>query len=405
MKKNILFVQTIDKSTLKINSDLKVVEEISFEENSKFNSGGFHYAISEDKSKVLIYYYLPYERKTFDTYGICVYDKTLKPLWEKEVSFQHNSELHKFGGFLVDNRGEVHCSSKVYLNKAKHSIKGKPNYFYEVLSYSADEETKHQFKIKENFLNGMSLAVNDNFDLFCTGYYTVEQENGEGAYLFRISGDTKKVLSQNFYEFDIDFLTRNLTDKEESKARKRYKKEQYPDDYKFAFRGIRVKKDGGVFLTFEEYKIIVMEDSKGKKRRSYYYNDISILNISSNDEVMWTSKIPKRQRTIDDDAKYSSYVLSEVDGKLHFFFNDNYKNLNLKPNNELEKFTGYRAYKDALLVKVSLDNQGKQTREALYDAKDSKILNRPRLGRRISDNELVLYNASRKDKQYTKVTF
>ncbi|WP_291720803.1 hypothetical protein [Bernardetia sp.] len=72
-KEKTLFVQQIDKSTLKLKGTAKQIAQISFEGKSRFNSGSFGFSVARDTSKVLIYYDLPYEKNANEKFGFHVH--------------------------------------------------------------------------------------------------------------------------------------------------------------------------------------------------------------------------------------------------------------------------------------------------------------------------------------------
>ena len=106
--------------------------------------------------------------------------------------------------------------------------------------------------------------------------------------------------------------------------------------------------------------------------------------------------------TTNDGGFWSSYVLSVVGDKLFFVFNDNPKNLFLKPGDRVESF---RRGKGSIAVLVELDNEGNQTREALYRASEAGILARPMVCTQISKNEMILFGQKKKIHRFSKITF
>jgi hypothetical protein len=54
-KRNYLFVQGINKKTLQLKKEVRILAEIKFSGKWKYNAGNFDYEISRDSTKVLVY--------------------------------------------------------------------------------------------------------------------------------------------------------------------------------------------------------------------------------------------------------------------------------------------------------------------------------------------------------------
>ncbi len=134
----------------------------------------------------------------------------------------------------------------------------------------------------------------------------------------------------------------------------------------------------------------------------YYYNDIIVISISPDGSIDWNEKIPKKQVTVNDGGFYSSFAVSVVKDKLYFVFNDHPNNLFYKKQGKLSNFN---KGPDSVMVLVELDSQGNQTREALYNAKKSGILTRPKVCEQISDNEMILFGQDNKIHRFARLTF
>ena len=60
-KNNTLYLQSIDKKTLLQNNDRKEINVFNIVKHSKYNGGDYRFILSNDTSKLLIYYHPPYE--------------------------------------------------------------------------------------------------------------------------------------------------------------------------------------------------------------------------------------------------------------------------------------------------------------------------------------------------------
>ena len=124
--------------------------------------------------------------------------------------------------------------------------------------------------------------------------------------------------------------------------------------------------------------------------------------MSPDGKIEWSKKIAKKQVTRNDGGFFSSYALSIVKDKLYFVFNDNPKNLFYKGEGKLYNFN---KSKESLVVLVTLDNEGNQTREALFSAKEADILTRPIVCEQISKNEMILFGQRKKTHRFARILF
>ena len=54
---------------------------------------------------------------------------------------------------------------------------------------------------------------------------------------------------------------------------------------------------------------------------------------------------------------------------------------------------------------MKLDSDGRQVKEALFNAKEAELLIRPKVCEQISDKALIIYGQKRKVEQFGKVRF
>ena len=415
-KVNSLYAQTINKETLYPSSKLTKIGAIEFDGKSKRNSGSFTYTISNDEKRILIYYNLPYEKDENEKFFYHIFDKDLNLLWEKNVTLPYENDLFVVVDYDIQENGDLYLLSKIFKEKAKERRKGKPNYHYQILAYTDKGESKKEYPVvlEGKFLTDMKIAINQEGDIICGGFYS---DNGtmsiNGSYFLKIDESTKSIVSKSFKEFGIDFITQNMTDKNKKKTKKREEKGKDVELYQYDLDDIVLKDDGGAVLVGEQYyvRVVTTTDTQGNIRTTYhyYYNDIIVISIDPDGQIEWTEKIAKRQHTINDGGFFSSYALAIFEDKMNFIFNDNAKNLATskmtkgKAKGVIYDFT--KRFKSSVAVLVQLDSDGRQVKEALFNAKDAELLIRPKVAEQISDQEMVIYGQKRKTERFGKITF
>jgi len=408
-KENYFYKQSINLKTLQLNNDLEKIADISYKGFSKVNSGNFSFESSRDSSKILVYYNRPYKKKEKEKFGFHVFDQEFNEIYSKKITLPYSDQLYDLQNFAVDNEGNMHIIGKIFKEKRRNSRRGKPNYNYEVLSYYDNGETKEKnpIKVPGKYLNDMRVAIDKAGNIACGGFYSSSASfNVDGTYWLKIDPKTKEILSKNFKEFDIDFITQNMKKRKEKKAKKKEAKGKEVELFSYDLDRIIFDNNGGAVLVGEQYFITTSTstDSNGRTRTTYryHYNDIIVVKILRDGSIEWAEKIPKVQMSVNDGGFYSSYHLSVVKDKLYFVFNDNPKNLTNEGDGKLKN---YVLNKESLVVLVTMNQKGEQVKEALFDAREAEVYIRPKVGEQTGYAETILFGQKRKKQKLAKVKF
>jgi len=412
-KINSLFLEHIDKETLLADGDLEEIAHIDYSEFSRWNNGGYESCISRDSSKILVYYQLPYDKDQNEEIGFIIFDRNMKQLWKKEITVPYKDKLFFIEDYLVDNSGNVHLLGVIFKDKARYKKRGEANYHYQILSYYDEGETEVEYpvEIENKFITDMQITINDNQNIICAGFYSDEGTSSIiGSYFLTLDSKTKNIIVENYKKFDIDFITQNLTDRQENKTKKKSEKGKNIELFEYDLNNIILREDGGAILVGEQYYVRVSHyttyvNGVAQTHTTYYYyfNDIIVINYNPKGEIEWNVKIPKRQVSTNDGGPFSSYVLNIVDDKMYFIFNDHPKNLFYKGNGKLYYFNGRS--KESLVVLVELGLDGEFEKEALFSKEDAEVMTRPLLCKQISDREMILYGTTRKTGRFAKITY
>lgn len=413
-KEKTLFVQQINNQSLDFEGEKKQIAQISYEGKSKFNSGSFGFSVARDTSKILVYYQLPYEKNENEKFGFHVFDKDMNLLWTKNVILPYEDKLFGVSDYKIDKKGTVHLLSILYKEKVRTKRAGKPNYSYKILSYTQEDKDPKEYDVVVNdkFLTDMQLAIADNSDLICAGFYSdLGTFSIKGSYFLTIDEESKQIKTKSFKEFGLDFITQDMTEKQQKKTKKRAEKGKDVELYEYDLDNIIIKDDGGAVLVGEQFYIrestIRTVGANGQVSTStnyyYIYNDIIVINISPAGEIEWAHKIPKRQTTSNDGGYYSSYTLAIVGDKLHFVFNDNARNIYDKTLKEGKVYSFN--YKDIAVALNTVDRNGKQNRTSLLNTPKKEEIVRPKVSVQVSKNEMILFAKRKKTYQFIKITF
>jgi hypothetical protein len=131
-----------------------------------------------------------------------------------------------------------------------------------------------------------------------------------------------------------------------------------------------------------------------------YYNDIIAVKINPQGQIEWAEKVAKTQHTTDDNGFFSSYAMVIAKGRIGFIFNDHPENLAYKGVGRPRNFMG----RESIVMLVTLDQQGRQTRQPIFSSQDAEVITRPKVCEQISNNDVILFGQRRKTQQFMKVT-
>jgi len=409
-KKNYLFAQKLS-SRLKPGKDLKLVGEI--DSKNKVREGSFDTHISTDSSKLLIYNQLPYQRNTPERFAFRVFDTEMNELWKKNITLPYSDDVFAVKEYRVDGEGNVYVLGIVYESRgARTQVAGRPAYRYVVLAYKNQGQDKKEYKIsaRDRFITDLTFRVGNDGNLILAGFYSEQNaQNAKGTCYFQIDANSEEVLQKTFKEFDFNFVTDDLTEgqrRRAERAEKRGDERKEAELYKYSLDDLILRSDGGAVLVAEQYYVYEDRNRDFYSQRfntTYYYNynDIIVVNIRPDGEIEWASRIPKRQRTVNDGGYFSSYAMSITRGKLYFVYNDNARNLNPERRNRIFDFSG----SNSVIAVSEIDMKGKVRSFPIQNNRDASVYTRPKVCKQNGKRTMAIYGEDGRRYRFGQLLF
>lgn len=409
-KKSYLFVQSFNEKTLSVRNDLKKIAEFDIDRRRDALTGYYNSRISKDENRFLIYYKLPYRRNENEKFGMHVFDSEFNEIWHKQVELPYSDELFKVRDYKLDDNGNVYIIGKLYQEKVKDERRGNVNYSYVIISYTENGNKVNKFPVSlpNLFLVDMQIAITPEFEIICAGFYSESStRSAKGAYYLRLDPKTNTVKSQSYKDFDFNFITENLSERQKKKASKKEKKGENVEINNVYVDEIIMRDDGGAVIIGEMYYMYITSstDTNGRTtyRYHYVYGDILLISINPDGTVAWTRKIPKHQHTTNDSGYFSSYANLVIGDKIFFVFNDNPKNLLQNDNNRVYSYVGI---KRSVAVVVEVDINGNVSpKNVIFASKAEGYILTPKYSKIVNDTEMIFYALSRKKEKFVKVAF
>lgn len=407
---NTLYVQGIDKQTLKPTPDLKKIAKINYRGSFENNKGYFDCQIARDSSKILIYYQLPLSNQGEERFGFHVYDGDFNLLWEKGVTLPYENRLFHVNDYKIDNEGNVYLSGKLFERRPALQSSERVNHSYRVVGFFQNGEEVRQYEptLQEKYITSMIMVPDTSSQyVICSGFYADKRNLGiSGSYFIKIDNKTQKISVNKNKPFEVNFMTQNMKKSDKNRVEKRAETGKDIGLKDYYLKLIWHKTSGNITLIGEQYNGF----SPGYYNRRLTYarfNHIIVINMSPDGEVRWVHKIPKRQIAADGKMYALSHAYSaDIKDKLYFIFNDLPKNLSLTDNEVPELLNGdvlSGNLRQSVVSLVEIDESGKKTKKALFSADQADTYIQPIFYRYTRNNEMILLGKKGDKHRYIKV--
>ena len=375
-----LFVRSVNSKTLTLKEEKKEIASFNVKIMDEKLFVKYQYKLSNDSSKLLVLYSMPFDEHGFRKYGLHVLDNKFDEIWSKEVEMPYENNMTDFAAVEIDNDGNVHLLSKIFVDKKMPIIRPNPNYNYELFSYYEKAESVKQFRISvDGYVMGeMQMQISNQEELVCAGFYAKkESHDPTGTFFLKIDPKTQKELVRD-KSADLDIET-------------------------YYLRDVFLKEDGGAFLTAEEFFVDhnYRMDAAGNTstKTKHIYADIIAVSLSPDGKVDWAQFTEKNQQN---GTRHSSFGAIAQGDKLHVVFNDHPKNVSTNKGDKIHKLTKEKGKSNLVLVSFS---NGKQTKEILYSSEDKDFWAEPRYYRQISNSDLVIFGEGKSGQCLAKLKF
>ncbi len=390
MCKNVLSVNTINKSDLSINADKKELMNIVHDGSEAIEFIFFKYSLSPDSNKLLVTYEL-YKKSNVLSTGLAVFDTDFNELWCKEISEADlGTGAYLYNQFKVDNDGNVYANIDVYdtegdyedARKLRHGLgrelgfqskylKQSPNYTCYLVSYSNNGQTTTTYKLdsSDKKVRYIDFEPLDN-QLKCVGLVSDHSRTSiTGVTYFEIVKEQKGLRNVKHFDYDLAYILNGLNDKEAEKVKEQYASKQEFENGLYDLK-LKFRNDGGFWLLAEHTDVSKEKMMAGPQGTlwldCHHYKDISVLNFTKDGELIGKDKVNRLTFTKFENAMYGSYSAHLKDEQLFIFYNE----------------VGHKGgvkwdYKKASLKAVQFDQNGKLNTQTLSTVAEQEVVAQP----------------------------
>lgn len=399
-KKTYLFSQTIDKSSLSLKNDMKMIAEVDFSGENNYKNSQFSFAFSPDSSKVLISYNLLDKDNSLLSFGMNIYDSKLKKQYNIFNPSFASDGIYSFQKYLVDNAGNAFLLAEYYEDKKelKNSATFKrkipvfgskelivePNYTYKLVQFKSNEKATREYDliVKDKFITNLDAKPDARGNIVCAGFTSPKEVTSvTGTCFLKIEPKSGKVIASSNKDFEIKFILEGMAKKDLKKFDKHYGTDKNFENFYYQIQNIHFKEDGGYYLFGEKTKKELVSNQQ-VTAVVYDHRDVVVVNYASNGDVIWVKKISKLQEDLADlGYMYLGYAHTVVGDDIYVA----YTNMNKKNSN----FVGTLKNTEAVLVK--LDKQGNLTSTPIFNSDNDEITLRANDTAVKPNGDLIIY--------------
>jgi hypothetical protein len=402
-----LTAEGVDKVSLALSGSKDYIYNFKLIKGRNNSYGEYLNAVSNEELRAAYVIEHPGERDSKSEATVKVFNDNFELQWKNKINLKSTNKLTDIYSITVSDEGTVYILTKVYKPKNERDRNERDYEFYLLSVTEEGIESEEKLQLQDNYIKDLKLDIGKNGELMCAGFYSKEGFRNDGVFYMTLDAENYSVKGVSMKKFDLDFITDGNGKIEKNITKKRADKGKDVGLKYINFRDIIVKEDGGALIIGEYYNsyTTMQTDANGSTTTTwhYHYDDIYVVSISPEGKIDWSIKIPKDQYSKNDYGMFSSFFLFVYENKLHIIFNDNLKNAGVLDYQDILKYNG-RTKKSALMM-VSIDSEGKYTREILVDpSKADGMRLRPKSCEQISEDEAILFAISKKHNKFAKVS-
>jgi len=365
----------------------------------------FNYIISEDKNKMMVFHKTEDQK---DPKSLSMETTLLDGDLNEEASGQMiiPFEFLTLNQIRISNDGVLHALGYDMI-ESEEGLKKRKVYTvndYYLFTYDPKENFYDQLPIEiEKDIVNSSLKVFEDGTLLVYGMFKNEESTGaNGTFFLKINNE----LSVDFVtldEFEEDFISKHMTEKQKAKAEKKGEEVGVQNYY---IHELVVKENGEYVILTEQFDYWVTSHTtyvNGKASTTYTYHyvygNIITSGCTPTGELTSRQLINKYQHTTNDGGFNSSFFTMVKGNTIYLIYNG--KEAEMEDADEAEtRKEKKQAKRKTVAAIVEITEDGEVSKKTLFnfEGDESRIL-APRQCEKISNTEVFLY--ARMDKNTT----
>ena len=369
-KKTFAYAQVISKEGTLAGKPILAGEIALQSETEKFNIN-----LSPDKTRIMVSTLSSFE-KYATPYKIKVFDYELKEIINSGFDLPLKDRNFTVLQTLYGNSGNIYFAIKAEQIGKKKTATAAVKYDYMILAYSSTKKSFDTYLVtlEKNVAANIYFNLDNDENIVVFGFVSPKSAPGfTGIYYQKINPKTAK----------LELNTSGLFTREMILEFADVRNGETPAQYlNYSPKNILFLENGSaIFLSEQNYTTTrTMVDPKTKAEEVIYYynsNDIIAACATKEGKIDWTMRIPKNQKSLNDNAYFLSYfaTATRYGSKVKVLYIDNPGNLNSNAVAEIKELK--RPQKGVATI-LTIYSDGSIDKARMFDAVDLRFLFTPK---------------------------
>lgn len=380
-----------------------------YNKTSRLKSEQFTEAVlSEDHSKAVIHYSIPVGRNDYPGFGYLLFDEMRGKSEENLTVLPYKmNELDVYDHFIT-NKGNYFMIGKEFSGRNIYtpSITTQGTVLRtRIFSHQAEGGLKEIPMTELPFFPQDIKFTEDKDQLLLTGFYA-ESPGADirGVFFATLDSETLEIQKVTSSPFSREFIETGKAAWEKSYwERMRSNRSRVSNFNNFRVLEFQQTKNGEYIVVAEHQEVEARLKNSNSENPSnekldyiYYYEDVLVYKLSKDGELLWVNRIPKSQRSQNDEGKSSSSLVAITDKEVYVLFNDNIRNYDNGTNKyqmeDRSPFNASTGNQNVIGVSVIDLSNGNESRKMVGGRRDLRTLFIPKKSIFMSETkELYLY--------------
>lgn len=370
----------VEKPIQLVNDRENVNRDFGFKSTYGFDAGGrinkFVFKKSADEKKLLILYRIETSAGKGDKIGMAVYNDDLSLLWKRKVTLPYSSDRIQNEDFAIGNDGHFYMTASIFNSESKDKNKLENTYHTEVFRIteeSGSEIIKSKIDVTGRSITDAVIEIDGAGKVKVSGFYANSNNKEEVSGVFSATlSESGKVGSVIKSDIPLETLEGFALKREERVNEGTQKENDLKDLEKLRINDIVFNSDGSTTFLGEQRFVESFTTSSSSGSRTtyrYYYRDIFVLKLGSDNRMIWMHKLPKYQMGTNS-KRSMSFLNFKNDGKLYLFYVDDFTNLKRSFDETPTRYFDGKKEFIYLTSYVIDDATGEVTKEAILTGSD-----------------------------------
>ena len=317
-----LYVETIDRKSLKQNGDERVVMDVK---NVAGWTAHFKFKLSRKHDRLLIYSVMDAMTKKFQDLHLEMYGEGFQKEWEADQRIVYRGRRPRESIIKVSDEGDAFILSlkdEQGLRSLWQDIKNR--YTLVAVTDSGNTLKAYTLNLPELYIRGVQIEPGGLHDCSIVGFYSPTHSEGmiDGMFYLDLDNESGNFINRQYHEFESWFLQEAITGVRDKNAKEMF--DYLPNQL--------IRRNSGDLIFIAENQLAQSYET---------YLNLLVVNFGPAGVEKWKRIIPKMQgmdRTTV--FNYSSYTVHApwYNDQVHLIFNDHFKNSDWPREEEIKSF-------------------------------------------------------------------